>query len=86
MPLEHYRSPTTEFTWTILRSVALRVSGLVVLMATVLRQVECSDNVKACGKVIAAGSHMFNSSIEAFIEKQTNCKLVCRVGGGWVDG
>jgi hypothetical protein len=75
VPWEHYRSPATEFQLTIMRSVLLRASGLVVLMATLLRQVECSDDVKACGKVISADSYTFNSSVEAFIEKQTNCKL-----------
>jgi hypothetical protein len=85
VPWEHYRSPATEFQLTIMRSVLLRASGLVVLMATLLRQVECSDDVKACGKVISADSYTFNSSVEAFIEKQTNCKLVCLTGyGRWV--
>lgn len=73
---EQYTSPVTEFTLTIFRSVAVRVSGLVVLMATVLRQVACSDDVEACGRVIETGYYTFNTSIEAYVEMQVNCKLV----------
>ncbi|XP_062508865.1 transmembrane channel-like protein 7 isoform X2 [Corticium candelabrum] len=72
---EQYTSPVTEFTLTIFRSVAVRVSGLVVLMATVLRQVACSDDVEACGRVIETGYYTFNTSIEAYVEMQVNCKL-----------
>eukprot|EP00118_Oscarella_pearsei_P018054 m.182734 g.182734 ORF g.182734 m.182734 type:complete len:866 (+) comp39295_c0_seq49:160-2757(+) len=82
VPYERYKSLATEFGVTIVRSVALRVAGLVVLMATLLRQVQCSQSISSCGIVISAISRSGSADaqndaerVEAFVEKSASCKL-----------
>ncbi|XP_065826226.1 transmembrane channel-like protein 7 isoform X2 [Oscarella lobularis] len=77
---ERYKSPAFEFRMTIVRSVALRVSGLVVLMATLLKQVQCSQSISICGTVISVigrgvGTSEDAERVEAFVEQQASCKL-----------
>eukprot|EP00118_Oscarella_pearsei_P018049 m.182552 g.182552 ORF g.182552 m.182552 type:complete len:862 (+) comp39295_c0_seq18:55-2640(+) len=61
---------------TILRSITLRAAGLIVLMVTLLRQLQCSQEILSCGTVISVTvNNSVANKLQSFVEQEKECKL-----------